>query len=496
MNRAAPQDSAQPAPEPPAPAAPGAVAALPLPYESEIPAGDVPDNRALLRILLWLALPVVGEHLLHMVVGLTDVYLASHLPVGVAAPATAAVGSVAYILWLFGLVAGAIGTGSTAIVARAVGARHRALANSVCGQTVTVAAAAGLALTVLVWLGTDFIVGLTGLSDESAGFARYYLRAVALSLPFSTLMFAANACLRGAGDTFTPAVSMIVVDVVNLVVSASLTLGWLAPLGVPALGFKGIAIGTFAAYVCGGLLQFFVLLHGRGGLKLHLHRLRPHWITLKRILRIGIPSGAEGLLSWVANFAIIAVINRADRAVGSNLMGSAHILTIRIESLSYLIGMAVATAAATMVGQSLGMKSPARATRSAYLAYAVGGGVMAFCGVLFLLFPHQFADFMTADKAVADLTARCLRITSFAQVGFAAALVFGGALRGAGDTVPVMLVNLSSQLTLRLIGVLLVGRVFNLGLAAIWVVLSGELTVRGLLVYLRFAQGGWRKVKV
>src|SRR5271155_5849393 len=102
----------------------------------------------LLRALLWLALPVLAENILHMLVGLTDVYLASHLPVRtVAAAATAAVGSITYVLWLIGLIAGAIGTGSTAIIARAIGARHQSLANSVCGQSVLASVLTGLGMT-------------------------------------------------------------------------------------------------------------------------------------------------------------------------------------------------------------------------------------------------------------------------------------------------------------------------------------------------------------
>src|SRR2546425_6972858 len=100
-------------------------------------------NRVLLAQLLWLALPILVEQLLSMGVGLTDVYLAGHLRTQAAA-ATAAVGSVSYILWLIGLIAGAIGTGSTALIARATGARHRSLANSVCGQTVIAAVVTGV----------------------------------------------------------------------------------------------------------------------------------------------------------------------------------------------------------------------------------------------------------------------------------------------------------------------------------------------------------------
>src|SRR4051794_1065183 len=169
----------------------------------------------LFRQLLWLALPILAEQLLHSVVGLTDVYLAGHLRRDAVA-ATAAIGSVAYILWLLGLIAGAIGTGSTALVARATGARHRSLANSVCGQTVTAAALTGLALAAFTVLFAPQVATVTGLKGQAFGFALYYVRALSISLPFSIFLLAANSCLRGAGDTVTPAVSVMIVDAVNM----------------------------------------------------------------------------------------------------------------------------------------------------------------------------------------------------------------------------------------------------------------------------------------
>src|SRR5438067_4896471 len=108
--------------------------AAPLQYQPAL--APRPDNRLLLRELLWLAMPVMAEQVLHMLVGLTDTYLANHLP-NEAAAATAAVGTISYILWFIGLIVGAIGAGSTAIIARAKGARHRSLANSVAGQSVS-----------------------------------------------------------------------------------------------------------------------------------------------------------------------------------------------------------------------------------------------------------------------------------------------------------------------------------------------------------------------
>ncbi|HWE03288.1 MAG TPA: MATE family efflux transporter [Tepidisphaeraceae bacterium] len=449
------------------------------------------QTHSLLPELLWLAVPVLAENILHMGVGWSDTYLASRLP-DHAADATASIGLVTYIIWLLGLIAGAIGTGSTAIIARASGAKHQRLANSVCGQSVTAAVIAGLATTAMVILFAVPLTRATGLGpgNPATVFSVYYLRVLGLSLPFMMLMLAANACLRGAGDSITPAVAMIAVDLVNIVVSFALTRGW---FGLPVMGFRGIAIGTTAAYVSGGLIQFAVLVSGRGKIRLFLHRLRPHWTTMKRVMRIGIPNGAEGLVTWSAQFMILGIIFHIDP---SNVLSAAHIITIRIESLSFMTGLAVATAAATVVGQSLGMNDPRRAARAAHIAYALGGGAMCLGGVCFILFRHPLSRALSVDPNVAHVVATCLFITAFASPGFAATLVYGGALRGAGDTLVVMLINLASIIGLRLVGVVFVTLFLHRGLEAVWMVLCIELNLRGLFIFARFLQGGWKNVKV
>jgi Na+-driven multidrug efflux pump len=149
-----------------------------------------------------------------------------------------------------------------------------------------------------------------------------------------------GSCQRGGGDSVTPAVVMVVVDLINMLASFALCRGW---FGLPVMGFNGIALGTVIAYVCGGLVQAGVLLRGVGGARLFVGRMRPHLETVRRLFRIGV----------LANFVVIAVINRADR---TNVMAAAHISVLRIEAISYLSGFAFATAAATLVGTELGRR--------------------------------------------------------------------------------------------------------------------------------------------
>lgn len=454
--------------------------------------------------LIWLAFPVLVEQVLHSFAGLADTWIANHmivLPTGAPAweveaaqkqmtAAGAAVSTVAYLLWFVGLVAGAVGTGSTAIIARATGARHRSLANSICGQSMALALLAGVAMMALVYALAGPIARVTGLRGEAVDYARQFLQVVSLGLPFMILLLVANACLRGAGDTVSPAVAMVIVDVVNIGVAFTLTFGW---FGLPVMGFTGIAIGAVCGYVAGGLLQLIVLLVGRGGIRLFPHRLRPNWHSMRRLLRIGLPSGAESAVMWGVNFVLIREINRMDPSAAS---GAAHGVAVRVEAFSYLAGFAVAIAATTLVGQSLGMKNPRRAERAAYLAYLLGGGIMTSAGVLFVVFGRTFAGWMSNDPTVVNLAATCLFYTGFIQAGFAAAIVFGGSLRGAGDTLRVMQINLFSLLGVRLTGVLILTHLFHASLPTIWLLLSADLFLRGVLLFARFAQGGWKKIQV
>ena len=448
------------------------------------------SNRELLRQLLALALPVLAENICHMIVGINDTYLANKLPTNAAA-AGAAVGTITYFIWFFGLLVAAVATGATAIIARAKGAKHKSLANSVTGQSMT----ATLLLGIAVGLGTFVLarqfIAASGLPALARSLAVPYLQLLSVILPFYLPMLVGSACLRGNGNTLAPAIVLIVVDVVNLYFSFALCRGWWP---FPVMGFMGIALGTIIAYVVGGVLLIMLLLRGDAGLKLHLHRMRPHVATLKRLTAVGLPVGVESLLTWFAAFGVMFVVNRLDT---TSITGNAHMNAIRLESISFMTGLAFAAATSTMVGQSMGMKDPRRATRSTWIAYAVGGGIMTTAGLLMICFGRYAAEWLSpADPAITALTTKCLFITGFIQSGFAAALVFGGALRGAGDTFTVMCVSLATVLGLRLLGVFIIGHWLHKGLAAVWCVLAGELFLRGFLTFLRFLQGGWRETKV
>jgi len=436
------------------------------------------------RDVLRLALPATGEQLLGLMVGIVDTFLVGHL----GATSLAAVGLAYQWIFLATTLFGSIATGSTALIARFIGARESEQANQVLRQSVLLGALIGLVTGVLAFALARPAVTLLGARDDVAGLSTTYLQIAACSLFLATLMYIGNACLRGAGDTRTPLYVMLVVNVLNIAVA------WVAInglLGVPRLGVAGSALGAAVAQSAGGLIVIAVLLRGKGALRLRLARLRPDWDLIRRLLRVGLPTGVEQVLFRTGNMAYVSVL--ASLGVAAY---AANQVAINGWSLSFMPGFGFAVAATTLVGQALGAREPDVAQQRGYTAYKMGAALMAAIGVLFVLFPSHIMAFFTNDGEVIALGSLPLRIVGLFQPILAASMIFAGALRGAGDTRYPMLITAGCIWLVRLPLAYLFAVGLGWGLAGAWTAMSIDLTVRGTLNLLRFRSGGWKTITV
>jgi len=443
------------------------------------------------RQVLVLAFWPLLEQFLQFLVGTVDLALAGHLePEPLKLTATSALGVTSYVMWLMAIIHSSVGVGAAALIARAIGGRHRRLANAALGQALLLAVAGGAVTAAAIFAAARWIGMTAGLEGQSLQLATIYLRIVGPAGAFSAMLIAGNAAMRAAGDTRTPFVIMTIVNVVNIIASVTFVY---APAPLGGHGVAGIAAGTFVAWCVGSVISLIVLTRGWGGIHLRLIRLRPHLHTMKRVIRVGAPHLLEGVLAmWLGNYLVLMVVGRL--AVGHSV--GAHMIAVRVESLSFLAGFALMTAAATLTGQYLGLGDPRRARQAVLLCWAFAAAIMGPMGIVFIFAPRALANIMTDSPQLLDLCTRPIQICGPIQIFFAMAMVFSGALRGAGDTRTTMWMTAASILLVRVPAVYLVGSVLNMGLSAVWVVLCGELTFRGLLFAARFAHGGWTKVKV
>ncbi len=446
--------------------------------------GRAPGEDVLRRQVLQLALPAIGERLLSMMVGIVDTMLVGHL----GASALAAVSLANEWVFAVTILNWAVATGATALVARSVGARDMTTANGTLGQSLLIGALVGLSALVLGVLLAQPAIALMGAEPEALTDGATYLRLVALVFPLSALMYVGNACLRGAGDTRTPMMVMAIVNVLNIAVAWTAING---PFGLPRLGVTGSALGAVTGNASGGLLVLGLLLKGRSGLKLEPKGFRPDTELMRRVLHVGVPTGVEQM-SWRIGTMVFV---RAVASLGTIAVAS-HAVAVRAESFSFMPGAGFAVAGTTMVGQSLGAGDARRAERCGYISFQLAGMVMTLMGLAFVLIPGQFIRLFTNDPAVIETAATPLRITGAVQPLLAAAIVFPGCLRGAGDTRFPMVLNLISIWAIRVPVALFLGRTLGLGLAGAWIGIALDVAARGIVTFIRFRGGRWKLIQL
>jgi len=450
----------------------------------EVRKNRAPDEKGLRKEVLKLALPATGEQLLSMMVGIVDAMLVGHLGASALAAVSLATQWTFMAITLFA----AISVGSTALVARSVGGKDWDTANRTVRQSMLVGVCIGLVATVLGLLFAEPAMALMGAEPEVLAQGVNYIRVASSVFALSAVMFVGNACLRGAGDTRTTMKVMAVVNVLNIAVAWTAING---PFGLPKMGVAGSALGAVAGRAVGGLLVIGILLKGRSGLKLDLRHWRLDFGIVRRVLRVGLPTGIERVIMRLGMMAFVRVI-----ASLGTVAVAAHTVALRAESLSYMPGFGFAVAGTTLVGQGLGARDPRRAERSGYLTYQMAASLMAVMGLVFVLFPQPLIRLFTDDLAVVQMAVTPLRIVGLIQPVLAATMVFAGNLRGAGDTRFPMYVTSMSIWSIRVPMATLLCLALGMGLNGAWLGMITDQVVRGAVFFLRFKGGRWKLAEV
>ena len=419
-----------------------------------------------LRLVWQLSLPAI----LTQITTIAMQYIDSAMVGALGADASAAIGLVASSTWLFGGVTAAVSAGFSVQLAHRIGAGEDTEARTVVrhGLAAALTLAALLALLGLgicrqlpCWLGG----GAEICADASAYFLTF-----SLMLPFSQLNSLTAGFLQCAGDMVTPSVLNAVMCGLDVVCNALL---------IPHFGVLGAGMGTALACALVSLAMGWCCCVRNAQLRLRrgeAHAFRPE--ILKKAFRIGAPVAVQEIAmngAMVASTMILAPLGAAAIAANS--------FAVTAESLCYMPGYGVGSAATTLVGRSVGAGDAAQARRYGNICTALGGALMGCTGLLMMIFCPFVFRLLTPVAEVRTLAAQALRIGLLAEPLFGVSIAAAGALRGAGDTLVPSLLNLSSIWIVRLgLSLLLVGK---LGLRGMWIAMAIELCVRGALMLWR-----------
>ena len=366
--------------------------------------------------ILRLAVPALGALLAEPVFLLVDAAIVGHL--GVAQLAGVGIASV-----ILGTVVGLsvfLAYGTTAAVARALGAGRTedALTFGIAGLYLAVII--GMAVLAVCWPLAPVLIEAFGAAPEVAGFGITFLRWSLLGLPAMLAVLATTGVLRGLQDTRTPLYVAGAGAVVNIGLNLLLVIG----IG---LGVAGSAIGTALTQTAMALVLIAIVAGGARRLGVAL---TPHAGHIRGAGRAGVPLFVRTLTLRAAIIVTTVVATRQ----GVEALAAQQVV-MSIWNFLALALDALAIAAQALTGKALGEGDGAAARRFTGIMLRWGIWVGVAIGVIVLLVHAVAGSAFSPDPAVRDAVGAALIVVAVSQPLCGWVFVLDGVLIGAGDGV-------------------------------------------------------------
>jgi MATE family, multidrug efflux pump len=424
--------------------------------------------------MLRLAVPIVIVQVGMMVMGVVDTVMVGHI--SAQALAAVALGN----LYFFSLAVFAMGTLMVLdpVVAQAVGAHDAPAIGRAVQRGVLLACLLTVPAVVLLMCAGTVFSGADQPIDVVPLAAAYALRSVPGTLPF-LLFIVFRQSLQAMGRTAPVVLAIVVANIANAALNWMLIFGH---AGFPAMGVIGSAWATSISR--GLLLVVLWFLAKRELLPLLFPLRREVWqpAPLGRMLRLGLPIGAQSLLEFGA-FALVALMMGW---MGTRQMAG-HQIAINLAALTFMVPLGVGDAASVLVGQAVGRADVSGVRGAAHAALVSGAAFMAGTAAVFLTFPGALARLYSRDLEVVAIAGALIPIAGVFQVFDGLQVVAAGVLRGVGDTRGPMLINLLGYWVLGLPLSVYLGFRAALGPVGLWwgLVLGLAVVATSLLIRVR-----------
>ena len=440
---------------------------------------------SIFKTLLRLAFPIIIANLLQSTYHLTDSFWLGRL--GASALAAVSIASpIIYFTFTLGL--GFAVAGST-FVAQYFGAKNQKMLSHAAAQTILMIIITSFLFSIIGYIFAPQILTLMGANQEIFADALSFVRISFLAIIFNFTFFIFQAIMRAISRPKLPVVIVTLTVLLNFFLDPLFIFGWKS---IPAFGVKGAVFATISTQSLASLIAIIILFSGKHGIHLKLKNFIPDLSFIKRAFLVGLPSSIGHssrnlamvfMASIVASFGTIAV---ASYGAASNII-----------QLPIFVGLALATANATLVGQNLGARNIPQAIRVSKLSAALSSAIILSLSVVTFIFAKHFISFfIPSDPQVIAQGTTILRIISPTFAFMALQMSFGHVFVAAGQTQVTMFLNIISQWLIQIPFAFFLSRHTQLASNGIWFAMVIANVITAIIAFLLYKKGSWQKSKI
>ena len=435
------------------------------------------------RGMLKFALPILLANVLQSLNGsVNSIWVGRYL--GEAALTATSIANTVMFL-LIGAAFG-IAMAATILIGQHIGANDLNEARRVVGTSATFFGGISIAMAVVGQLICEPLLVLMKTPAASLPLAVAYMRVIFLAVPCLYMYAFVMAVLRGAGDSKTPFLFMLLSVVIDIVLNPVFIFG-VGP--IPRLGIAGSALATFVSQAISLTALIRHLYRQRHLLALHKDEwslLRPNGTVVGALFKKGIPMSAQMLVLSLSGVLMVSIVNRfgVDTAAA---YGASLQLWNYIMMPAFAVGMAVSAMAAQNVGARKWDRVAAIARVGVVYAVLLTGTIIL---LLEVFGSHAYGLYLPAGSVAMEVSNHINRIVTPSFIFFGVTMVLFGVVRATGAVMaPLIMLTLA----------LLVVRVpfasaftDRWGADSIWWSFPLSSAFATVLAVLYYKYGGWR----
>lgn len=431
-----------------------------------------------------LLIPLMFEQVLNALMGSVDTIMVTNI----GSAAISAVSLVDSLNILIINVFAAMATGGAIVCAQYLGSEQKEKANQALEQLIFTVALISLIITIpCILFRRPLLTLIFGSVEKSVmNNSLSYLFITALSYPFIALYNAGAASFRTSQNSRLPMAIAFGSNILNII-------GNVFFIFTLNLGVAGAALSTLLSRIISAAIILVLLKQPKQDLYIHSYlQIHPEFTTIKRILKIGIPTGIENGMFQFGKLVIQSTVS----TMGTTAI-AAQAMVAMLESFACQASIGVGLGMMTVVGKCVGAKKYEQAKHYTVSLTKFAWVVCFICCAIIVLPIKQITTLAGMEPESAKLAIWLTRIVfAYKMIFWTTSFLPSYGLRAAGDVKFSMITSTVSMWVCRVVVTIFLVHQFHTGPLAVWIGMGADWTVRSIIFIARFKSNKWLKNKV
>ena len=398
------------------------------------------------RKLFLFAMPLVLGNLLQQLYNTADSVIVGNF---VGSNALAAVGSSGALIYLLIAFSQGVSVGAGVVISHYLGADDSRNASAAVHTALAIVAILGVVLTAAGVALSRALLVLLNTPDDVMADSVTYLRIYFGGVLFNVVYNMTAGILNAAGNSRRSLLYLAIASVTNIVLD-------IVCVALLDMGVAGAAIATNVSQLLSCVLSMGYLVRVNAPYRVVWRELRIDGRMAGNIIRIGLPTGIQNMVISLSN----AVVQSSVNAFGSDAMAGFGAY-MKIDGFNILPVLSLSLAMTTFTGQNLGAGKVERVKKGMRVTLAMGLGYTLATGALLLAFSAPLMRLFTDNAAAVAYGQLAMRYFCPFYFFLGIMHILAGTVRGAGKSIPPMVIMLVSLCVVRIAWLKLVAPLYG-----------------------------------